>query len=164
MNHPARTEPNDYLVTEVMTASPQKLRLMLIEAALRHCQRVAQGWEQGQREVAAQSLIRAQEIVCELLSGTNKDADAALVRRTNGVYMFVFRQLGMAQLRNDSAKLADAARILELERETWRQVCAQLAASESPRGPHRPPNNVGAPASPHTRSWDAPSGGFSLHA
>lgn len=116
-----------YLVTEVMTAPPQKLHLMLIEAAIRFAQKARTHWAAQENDLAVESLIRAQEIVGEMLAGLNREVDPELVRRVASVYLFVFRRLLEAASTRDEAKLADALRILEINRQTWREVCQQLA-------------------------------------
>ena len=60
----------NYLVTEVMTSTPQKLQLMLIEGAIRAIERGRQKRRAGDDEQACESLLRAQEIVGQLLDGT----------------------------------------------------------------------------------------------
>ena len=57
-----------YLETEINTATPQKLRLMLIAGALRHARRTLGLWEEGNFEAALESLIRCRDIVAELLN------------------------------------------------------------------------------------------------
>ena len=60
----------DYQYTEVMTATPQKLQLMLIEAALRNASQARQHWA-SQQEARHHALIRSQSILTELLATLN---------------------------------------------------------------------------------------------
>ena len=46
------------------------------------------------------------------------------------VYAFIFRRLVEAGYRRDEGKLADAIRLLEMERETWQQVCQQTVSPQ----------------------------------
>ena len=117
---------DNYLATEVLTATPQKLQLMLIEAAIRLGQQTLVEWQAGREEQAAESLVRCQQIVTELICGLNPEKDADLVRRMGGVYLFVFRSLIAAHVERSEAKLGDALRVLEVERETWQMICQQL--------------------------------------
>src|SRR5687768_4944742 len=102
--------PNEYLVTQVMTATPQKLHLMLLEGALRQCERAQRMWSEGQDEAAGESLSKAQEILTELLAGLNYAQQPELARRIAAVYTFVFRALVVAQVRRQHSSLADAVR------------------------------------------------------
>lgn len=120
---------DNYLATEVMTATPQKLQLMLIEAALRFGHQANRCWSEGRDEEAGEALVRCQQIVTELLCGLNPDNNPELVSRVASVYLFIFRSLTVAQMQRDSEKLLDAMRVLEVERDTWRQVCEQLGST-----------------------------------
>ena len=124
----------EYLATQVMTAAPQKLQLMLIEAAIQAARRaqdlLAGGWS---HDVSA-ALQRSQTIVAQLLAGMAPHRDDPLVDRVSAVYSFIYRSLLLAGLKRDARALADALSILEIERETWQQVCRQIGATR-PR-PH----------------------------
>ena len=109
--------PRDaYLVTEVMTAPPQKLHLMLIDGAIRFVNKARRHRAAGEDEAASEALIRAEEIVAQMLAGFKRDANPELVDRVAAVYTFVYRSLVEASLHRDDAKLADSLRILEIER------------------------------------------------
>ena len=122
---------DDYLTTEVMTAPPQKLQLMLIDTAIRSAERARAKWRENKEEEALEALIHAQRVVSEMLAGLNAEVDPELAERVASVYTFVFRNLMEANYEHDEKKLEDALRVLAIERETWRQVCEQLG-SEKP--------------------------------
>ena len=122
--------PENYLFTEIMTATPQKLHLMLIEAAIRSAQRGRQKWQVQQDDEACEALIHAQQIVGELLASLDREVDPDLVKRVASVYLFVFRSLMEANYEHSEEKLDNAIRVLQLERETWRQVCEQLGSNK----------------------------------
>ncbi len=117
---------DNYLEAEVMTATPQKLQYMLIDAAIRNLNRGKHLRSEQQFDEACEVLIRAQEIVTQILAGLNREADAALTSKVASIYMFVFRSLNEAQVVQDTAKLDECIRVLEVERETWRLLCEQI--------------------------------------
>lgn len=123
---------NDYLEMEVLTAIPQKLQLMLIEGALRFGNQTRRYWKLGDIAAANESLIRAQEIVAEIIASLNPHESPDLVRRIVNVYLFVNRRLIEANFQRSEAKLADALRVLEVERETWRLACRQAGGTIVP--------------------------------
>lgn len=143
---PATAE--SYLVTAVQTASPQQLHLLLIEAALKQVQRAETHLRAQQADEAATAIFKCEDIVAEMLRGLKLDAAPELVRRVSAEYQFVFRALVQAQAQQDAAKLAEARRVLTVHRETWQQVCAQLA--EQPQAAPRPhlPMTFVQPAAP----------------
>ncbi len=70
----------------------------------------------------------AQEIVAQLLAGLAPDRRPPLLRKVAAVYTFVFRSLAIAHLQQNEKSLDDALRVLEIERETWRDVCQHLGS------------------------------------
>ncbi|MBN2476187.1 MAG: flagellar protein FliS [Pirellulales bacterium] len=154
-----------YLATEVMTATPQKLQLMLIEAAIRSAERARQRWHAGEGEGACEELIRAQEVVGEMLASLNSEVAPDLVKKVASVYVFIFRSLMEANYERNETKLDDALRILKIERETWCRVCEQLAAAQEPAGGEaaapapRQPASAAAALPPALPSTDHPPTG-----
>lgn len=155
---------DSYLVTEVMTATPQKLQLMLVDGAIRFTGKAQRLWEEQKDEEASEAIIRAQEILGEMLAALDRESESKLVRRVAAVYLFVFRELMEASLHRDARKLAGARRVLEVERETWQAVCEKFgsrnqlgAAAAAPIAPI----DLAADACGPT---DAAAGGFSIDA
>ena len=140
-----------YLATEAMTATPQKLQLMLIEAAIRTAERTRQAWRDEDHEKACDSLIQAQQVMSELLGALNPEVDANLTGRVASVYLFVFRRLTEAGVERSEEKLDDAVRILKIERETWQKVCQQPGGkmeSEEQSAAASPFQSTGTPVVP----------------
>ncbi|MEE8452725.1 MAG: flagellar export chaperone FliS [Thermoguttaceae bacterium] len=122
----------NYLVTQVMTATPQKLQLMTIEAAIRSIEQTKRHWQASEDAEAAESLIRAQQVMGELLGALNRDDESDLVKKVAAIYLFVFRTLMEANLDRSEEKLNDALKVLKVERETWQQVCEKLGSTIEP--------------------------------
>jgi flagellar protein FliS len=122
----------DYLATEVMTATPQRLQLMLLEAAIRSASQARGALADGNHERAFPHLLRAQRIMAELLTGLKPTPNDGLVGQVASVYVFIYRSLVAANLERSTARLDDALRVLDTERETWRQVCQQLGSQRHP--------------------------------
>jgi len=124
----SETLTESYLVNKVLTATPEKLQLILIEAAISAAERAKHHWQAKDDEKACEALVRAQEIVGELLAGLNHNVDPPLVRRVAGIYAFVLQRLVEASLQRDPKGIDDAVRVLRIERDTWQQVCQKMAA------------------------------------
>lgn len=114
-----------YLETQVMTASPQKLRLMLVEGAIRNVSQVEHYWDLQRLDEALEASIRAREIISELMSPLSADK-SPLAMQMLAIYVYLFRTITEATLENDRVKLADVLRVLAEERETWSQVCEKF--------------------------------------
>jgi flagellar protein FliS len=129
-----RTASDAYLETRINTASPQQLRLMLVEEAIRRAHRTIDLWNAGADDAALEDLIRCRAIVSELLAGV-KDDGSTLSRQVLGVYLFLFNALTEAQVDRDGKRLTVAIRVLEEERATWQAVCQQLPAPPATPSP-----------------------------
>ncbi len=123
------TARESYLATEVMTAPPQKLQLLLIEGAIRFCNLTLARWEQGDQEAAGEALTRAQGIITELIAGVRPEHNRELARKATSVYLYLFRTLVDAHLKHDAGMVRDALRVLDIERGTWQEVCRRLAGA-----------------------------------
>ncbi len=120
-----------YFETQIQTATPQRLRLMLIDGALRFGRLTLELWQENQSERALESLIRCRDIVSELLSGVHSD-ESPLARQVTALYGYLFSALTEAQQTQDATLLAAVVRVLDEERETWRQLCEQLSERPVP--------------------------------
>ncbi len=114
-----------YLETQVQTATPQKLRSMLIEGALRFARRTQAQWREAEWDAGLESLIRTRDVIGELMGGIQPDA-SPLARQVNGLYVYLFSALTEARQTRDQHQLAAVIRVLEEEHETWQQLCQQL--------------------------------------
>ena len=118
----------NYLQAEVQTATPQKLHLMLIEAVIKNVHRTKKAWTEERFEAAFESLALAQDIIAEILSSLDKEGNPDLAGKLASIYMFIFRCLTEGGMTHDQQKLDDALRVLNSERETWRQVCDKFGS------------------------------------
>lgn len=117
---------NSYLTTEVLTAAPQKLQLMLIEGALRFGNQARALRREGRDEEAGEAILRCQQIVAQVLAGLRQENPSELIRRIAGLYLFIHEALIAAHLNRDEQKLADALTVLAEEQVTWRAICDKL--------------------------------------
>ena len=120
---------NIYLENNVFTASPQRLRLMLIEAGLRFSQQTLAHWQAGRTEDGTLALIRAQAVVSELHNSV-RSGESDLAAQVAAMYLVLYRSLCEAQLDSDAAKVESVIRALNEDYETWRQLCDTTETSE----------------------------------
>ena len=121
---------NDYLQTQVLTASPHRLHLMVVDGALRHAARAEQAIESGDFEAAHFALNKSRDFVTELLSGLDPGPAPELVGLLKNLFLFAYRKLAEADRCRDARLVRDARKILEMHRETWVEV-GQLQASDA---------------------------------
>jgi len=122
---------SSYLEAQVLTATPQKLRYMLIEAALGAARQAVHCWDEELEPQAKIALIRCREIISELLAAI-KTEESELARSVTDLYLFLYKTLAEAQLHRDQTKVNGVIKVLEIERETWREVCEQMPHAPVP--------------------------------
>ncbi len=122
---------NTYLETQINTATPQKLRLMLIEGAIRYGQQAIDFWQQGRGEDGLSALLRCQAVVAELLGGVREDG-TPLTRQVIDIYVFLALQLNEAEMNADPARIEAVVRVLQEERQTWQELCHLLPEAPVP--------------------------------
>lgn len=160
-----------YLETEVMTASPPKLRLLLIEGALRLARQSLQSWEEPMPESVFRALSSLRKIILQLLTCVEGE-DCGLGRNIQSIYMYLFSTVTKAQLSGDARKISEVVKVLEVERETWKiltqrfvaEVVARQPTHSQPAGASSTPAAaLGAPAALDVRTGASVSGtSFSL--
>lgn len=128
-----------YLESRVLTAPPQRLHLMLLEGALRFGRKAEEALQQGEAVAAATPLLRLIDIVGELLAGVRENKEP-LNQQIADLYWFIFRRVSEAKINNDAKALAEAMRLLEIERQTWQLVCEKFGGgSSAAAGPRATP-------------------------
>ena len=110
----------EYLKSAVMTASPEKLQLMLYDGAIRFGRQAREALAARNFETSCEKLLRTQQIVTALQDGLRPEVNAQLCRQMSELYQFIYARLVDANTRHDIAALDDALQILEHQRETWR--------------------------------------------
>lgn len=123
----ANATANAYLRTKVLTASPEELRLMLLEGAVKFARQGRGALEQKKFEAAFNGLSQAREIVFELMTTIREDVDPELAANAKALYAFIYRTLVEGGHEKDLTKIDKAIELLEYERETWVLLMQRLA-------------------------------------
>lgn len=110
---------NAYLRAKVYSASPEELRLMLLDGALRFTRQAREGLVAKNPEASFTGFSNARAIVLELAQSLTADNDPDLRAKVTSVFMFIYRRLVDANLEKSVAIVDEAIGLLEYERETW---------------------------------------------
>jgi flagellar protein FliS len=140
-----------YLRTQVLTAPPEQLRLMLLEGAIKFARQGRDAIDRKDYEGIYLGFSRARNIVMELMNSVGPGVDPALKANIEAVYMFIYTQLVDAGFERDGAKADKALERLEYERETWVMAIEKARAERGAAGPGQAPQNgpptaISAPA------------------
>lgn len=159
----AQTAPNPYLQTKVMTASPEQLRLMLYDGAIRFSRQARHALGKSDFEGSYTAIVRAQKIMLELSGSLNHKHDPDLCDKLAAIYEYVYRLLVDANMKREPEPLDEAIRLIEFQRETWAMLMKKL---ESEPGAAATPRSTEPLASigPSSESEEPPAGRFSIDA
>ncbi len=111
-----------YWETQVLTSTPQKLRLMLIEGAITFSRQALDHWQADRIEAGFTAAQRCQEILFELL-GTVRASGSPINRSISEIYIFLVKEIQLAIRHHDAEVMTRILRVLEEERSTWQQIC-----------------------------------------
>lgn len=128
----------EYLVSSVMTAPPERLHLLVVEAAVRYARIGREAVIEKKFDRAIASLSKARECVTELISGIRTDPNPELADRLKGLFLFCHGAILKGDLEHNPDQIADAIKILEMHRDTWRELIARLAGQPAVTAPPSP--------------------------
>ena len=115
-----------YVNTQNETASPQRMLVLLLQAAYRHMMNGAMLLEADDVMAARTPLAKASDIVAELLATLDARRAPELVEQLKDIYVFVARRLVRAQATNDVAPVREALRAFLPILEGFEQAVASL--------------------------------------
>jgi len=118
---------NTYLRTKVMTASPEELRLLLIDGAIKFARQAREGLEKKDFEQSFNGFSQCRAIVLELLNTIRPEPDPALAAHVQSLYAFMYGELVNASMEKSAARVDSVLELLSYERETWVMLMNQLA-------------------------------------
>ncbi|MHB0959123.1 MAG: flagellar export chaperone FliS [Pirellulaceae bacterium] len=118
-----RNARDTYFETQVVTATPQRLRLMLIDGALRFAHQAIECWDdQVNRVPRYNALTRCHDIVVELYRTIRAD-DLPLAAQVKAIYAYLIREMALASTATDCQPVRNVVKVLEEERVTWQRLC-----------------------------------------
>jgi len=147
-----------YLANEVLSASPQKLRKLLLDGAIRFANETISHWRVADFESGLESTNRARDILIELLV-TIQDIPAN--KPIMDLYRFLNREINLASFERSEQRLSQIIRVLTVEQETWSLVCDQIRGNATnPQDaavpiPHFPAGSLPTSQVPSSFSFEA---------
>lgn len=120
---------DEYLQAKVLTASPQRLHLMIVDQALTHSRRTAQALADGDLATSHHQTVEARKFVTEVISGLRTDQSPELVTQVKDYFLHVHKLLYLADMKQDQAAAAKAIELLEGYRETWLELTSHVPAT-----------------------------------
>ncbi|MEN0110897.1 MAG: flagellar export chaperone FliS [Planctomycetota bacterium] len=158
-------QSREYLEAKVQTANPAQLHLMLLDGALKFGREAEKGVLRGEEHAFQPPLMRTMDIVEELLASVRHSTDE-INEKLAQLYTFVYARLTSVYVNGDRDLMGEALRVLEFQRETWRQAVEHALADEKPAAGATTPAAKAQSPKPHLGGAPAmtPNGRLSLEA
>jgi len=118
---------DEYLQARVMTASPWRLHLMVIDEMLKHARRAREAILQKNFETSHQETTKAREFLTEVLSGVRDDISPELGRNVKEYFLHIQKYLFLADMQQNADAATRAIELIEGYRETWIELQNHLA-------------------------------------
>lgn len=109
-----------YRKQQILTASPEMLTLMLYNGAIRFINEGLLFIEKSDTEKSNKSILRAQDIMIELMSTLDMQYDIA--KQLYPLYDYIYRALISANLGNNKEKLEEAKNLITQLRDAWHEA------------------------------------------
>ena len=136
--HMASFDPNNpYFRQQVLTASPEKLRLLLLEGCVRFMREGREAMGGKNWEGVYTNFTSARDILLELMNTLRHEVAPELCAQVSSVLTFVYNHLTEASFEKNVAKVDACIKIMDYERETWALLIDRVA-EERAANPHVP--------------------------
>ncbi|NMM54307.1 flagellar export chaperone FliS [Paenibacillus aquistagni] len=129
MYAPATNGYQAYQRNKYETASPHRLTLMLYDGGLRFIFQARTALEQQQHASAHQFLLKAQDVIYELISSLNEREGGELAANLKSIYLYIIDILVQANMTKQAESLQEAADLLTSIRQAWEQIGKEQVSS-----------------------------------
>ena len=111
----------NYKEIEIETASGLKLVVMLYQGAIRFLNLAVEGNKDRKYDIVNNNIIKAQDIVSELISSLNFDA-GEIANNLYSLYLYINRRLLEANIQKDTEIIKEVIRLLGTLKSAWDEL------------------------------------------
>jgi flagellar secretion chaperone FliS len=113
---------NPYQQTQITTASPEKILLLLYDGAINNCRRALEAIDSQDVATKGVCIGKAVAIVGELMNTLNHDIGGEISQNLEQLYVFVLNELTRANIERRAQSLHDSIKVLSILREAWTEA------------------------------------------
>jgi flagellar protein FliS len=128
--NPYATAQRAYAESSVLTASPERLVVMLYDGAVRFLNQSAAAMREGDRDRSRDKMRRAEAIVDELNIALDM-SHGEIPRSLREIYLFSKRTLHAANVHCDPQRIEAVTRLLADLRESWDEIASRAEAERA---------------------------------
>ncbi|MBF0545313.1 MAG: flagellar export chaperone FliS [Candidatus Riflebacteria bacterium] len=116
------TQPDSYKRTQVESATPEALILMLYDGALRFMNQAEEAFAEKNPEKINNLLLRVQAIFSELLVCLDKPKGGEIAKNLERLYVFFLERLSEANIQKNPEPMRKIRPLVEDLRQTWAEA------------------------------------------
>lgn len=113
---------NIYKQNQVNTASPKELLVLLYEGCIKFLRLAELGLEENKLDLVNKNLIKAQNIISELLNTLDPDVEGDITRQLADLYEFFLSELYQANIEKDANKIIYVREQMKELLEAWKEI------------------------------------------
>ena len=121
-----------YRRTNVITADPKRLVIMCYEGAIENLKTGIQKIIEQDYEGKSKSIIKAQEIIYELLCSLDFEKGGSIARNLDSLYNYMLRRMLYADLHKDLSVLNEVIGMLNELKSSWEKVFSKQGKDVKP--------------------------------
>jgi len=111
-----------YQKNKYETASPHKLIWLLYDGAINNLRRAQAAIDQSESNEANRFILKAQDIIYELMSCLNEEQGGEIARNLREIYFYCVNQLIQANIRKEKALLQEVEGYIDSLRSAWIEI------------------------------------------
>ncbi|MDH5655354.1 MAG: flagellar export chaperone FliS [Spirochaetia bacterium] len=125
----AKTNLDRYKDMEISTANQGKLIIMLYEGALRFLKIANDNMSHKTYDVVNTNIIKAQDIVTELMLSLNMDEGGEIAQNLFSLYAYLKKRLIEGNIKKDPEIINEVVKHLEELKAAWEEAAGKTASS-----------------------------------
>lgn len=121
---------NPYQQTQVTTASPERILIMLYDGAINNSRKALDRLNRGDIGEKGIYIGKAIAIVSELMNTLNHEVGGEISQRLEQLYIYLLDEFTRANVHGSAKSLEDAIKVLLILRDAWNEAI-QIHKNES---------------------------------
>lgn len=120
-----------YKTTQILTANPGRIVLMLYDGALSFLEQAAEYASTKAYFDRAKKINKVNNILLELIASLDLEQGGDIAVNLREIYSFLVQELLKADIRNDAAALLKCRNVLVSLRDAWAEIVTKLPKQEA---------------------------------
>jgi flagellar protein FliS len=127
---PEKNPFNEYKKTQITTANQGKLIVMLYDGAIKFLNIAIDNMDPKTYDVANNNIIKAQDIITELLLSLNRKEGGEICQNLFNLYLYFKKALLEANIKKDAEMVRSVLKLIKDLRDAWDKISANETASD----------------------------------